>query len=103
MNIFNNIKVYITSNIPNFLIGIISAVFIWLFSFFWQANTERIDENTKSNKEIAAALQSLALSLGKNEIRLQNVERRVTTLEDYKAKHEEEVRDFWENYYVEKK
>lgn len=98
-----NIKVYVTSNLPNALAatigGFITMLFIWLISAVWSNNTDKLTEIAASSESTSKSMHELVVWVKEDRIRIINLERRADETEEFRKKYNEDVQDFWKNYY----
>lgn len=101
--VFQNVRVYLTNNLPAFLFSFLGGLFVWLASFFWNTNTERLSEIARATESTASSMHELVVFVKEDRIKITNLERRMNRVEARLDKGDEDTKDFWENYYVPKK
>lgn len=74
-------------------------LFIWLLSSVWNGNNEKLTDIAKSSQSTAQSMQSLVVFVKEDRVEINNLKRRVADLEEYKKHNEDEIKDFWKNYY----
>lgn len=98
-----NIQLYITANLPtvivNAVFSTIGLLAIWLISFVWNTNTERLTDIAKATQATASSMQELVIFVKEDRVKIINLERRMNNMESWKEKSDADVQDFWKNYY----
>jgi hypothetical protein len=72
---------------------------IWLLASVWDNNSDKLTEIAESSTATAKAMQELVIFVKEDRVKITNLERRMDALEEWRVKHDEDVKDFWKNYY----
>jgi hypothetical protein len=93
------IRVYITTNLPSAFVTGFVMLFIWLLANVWNGNSDKLADIASTSASTAKSMQELVVFVKEDRVEITNLKRRVNALEDWKAKHDEDVKDYWKNYY----